>query len=139
MRHRFCIPSEGSRRSRWPPRSWVVLEMEEWPDLVVRLVRHQMDFMIDPVIRFEVQPEEVAIMVRLEPSGNGLELESIGSKPAERQPVDQQDIQPRRSPERLGFSDKPPVAGPFRDVEWAQYSSRACGTRLYRLEVVGRA
>jgi extradiol dioxygenase family protein len=62
------------------PRYALFLEMDAWYELAERLVWHEVAFIIEPSIRFEGRPEEEAIMVLLDPSGNGLEFKSVRTR-----------------------------------------------------------
>ena len=59
------------------PHFGVVLEWDQWQELAKRLQGMNMDFVIDPYIRFEGQPAEQATMFFLDPSGNALEFKSF--------------------------------------------------------------
>jgi extradiol dioxygenase family protein len=59
------------------PHYGVVLEMKEWRELVERLKRHCVEFVIEPSIRFKDRPGEQATMFLLDPSGNALEFKSF--------------------------------------------------------------
>jgi extradiol dioxygenase family protein len=59
------------------PHCGVVLEMKEWGELVERLRRHRIEFVIEPSIRFKDRPGEQATMFLLDPSGNALEFKSF--------------------------------------------------------------
>jgi extradiol dioxygenase family protein len=59
------------------PHCGVVLEMKEWGELVERLKRHHVEFVIEPSIRFKDRPGEQATMFLLDPSGNALEFKSF--------------------------------------------------------------
>jgi extradiol dioxygenase family protein len=59
------------------PHCGVVLEMKEWGELVERLRRHHVEFVIEPSIRFKDRPGEQATMFLLDPSGNALEFKSF--------------------------------------------------------------
>jgi extradiol dioxygenase family protein len=59
------------------PHCGVVLEMKEWGELVERLRRHGVEFVIEPSIRFKDRPGEQATMFLLDPSGNALEFKSF--------------------------------------------------------------
>jgi extradiol dioxygenase family protein len=59
------------------PHCGVVLEMKEWGELVERLRRHCVAFVIEPSIRFKDRPGEQATMFLLDPSGNALEFKSF--------------------------------------------------------------
>ncbi len=55
----------------------VVLTMEQWEDLTERLKQKQIDFIIEPHVRFRDQPGEQATMFFLDPSGNALEFKAF--------------------------------------------------------------
>ena len=55
----------------------VVLPMEEWEALKVRLEGHQIKFLIEPYIRFKGEVGEQATMFFFDPSGNALEFKSF--------------------------------------------------------------
>jgi extradiol dioxygenase family protein len=59
------------------PHFGVVLEIEQWRELRDRLVEAQVQFVIEPYIRFEGQVGEQATMFFLDPSGNALEFKSF--------------------------------------------------------------
>ena len=59
------------------PRCGVVLELGVWRKLVDRLVRYDVDFIVEPFVRCEGHPSEEAMMVLHDPSGNGLEFKSF--------------------------------------------------------------
>ena len=59
------------------PRAGVILEPTEWDQLAERLVRHQLDFMVEPTRRFRGRPNEESLMIFLDPSGNGLEFKCL--------------------------------------------------------------
>jgi extradiol dioxygenase family protein len=59
------------------PHCGVVLEMHAWQALAERLRRHQVQFIIEPYIRFQRQPGAQATMFFLDPSGNALEFKSF--------------------------------------------------------------
>ena len=59
------------------PHFGVVLEMGLWKELSERLKRHQINFLIEPYIRFEGQPGEQATMFFKDPSGNALEFKAF--------------------------------------------------------------
>jgi hypothetical protein len=51
--------------------------MDEWRRLADRLQAANVDFVIEPTIRFEGQPGEQATMFLLDPSGNALEFKAM--------------------------------------------------------------
>ena len=59
------------------PHYGVVLDYDEWHRLAERLKRFNIDFVIEPYIRFERQPGEQATMFFLDPSGNALEFKAF--------------------------------------------------------------
>ncbi|MAJ51220.1 MAG: glyoxalase [Flammeovirgaceae bacterium] len=59
------------------PHFGIVLEMDLWKELSERLKSHQIDFLIEPYVRFEGQPGEQATMFFKDPSGNALEFKAF--------------------------------------------------------------
>jgi len=59
------------------PHFGIVLEMVLWKKLSERLKSHQIDFIIEPYVRFEGQPGEQATMFFKDPSGNALEFKAF--------------------------------------------------------------
>ena len=59
------------------PHYGVVLTMPAWRTLADRLRGHDVDFVIEPYIRFESQVGEQATMFLLDPSGNALEFKGF--------------------------------------------------------------
>lgn len=59
------------------PHFGVVLEWEAWQELSRRLTSADIDFVIEPYIRFEGQVGEQATMFFLDPSGNALEFKAF--------------------------------------------------------------
>ena len=59
------------------PHCGVVLEMKDWSALAERLRARQVEFVIEPYVRFQGQPGEQATMFFLDPSGNALEFKSF--------------------------------------------------------------
>ncbi|MCA9019560.1 MAG: VOC family protein [Planctomycetaceae bacterium] len=59
------------------PHFGVVLTMDHWNSLADRLREQQMEFVIEPYIRFVGQPGEQATMFFLDPSGNALEFKAF--------------------------------------------------------------
>ena len=55
----------------------VILEWDQWHQLADRLKAHQIEFIIEPYIRFQGQPGEQATLFFLDPSGNALEFKSF--------------------------------------------------------------
>ncbi|NNC36464.1 MAG: glyoxalase [Acidimicrobiales bacterium] len=54
-----------------------ILPWDEWHQLADRLRNHNIDFIIDPYIRFEGEIGEQATMFFTDPSGNALEFKSF--------------------------------------------------------------
>ena len=54
-----------------------ILDWKIWHDLADRLRNHNIDFVIDPYIRFEGEVGEQATMFFCDPSGNALEFKSF--------------------------------------------------------------
>ena len=59
------------------PHFGVVLPMAEWKRLAGRLSDADVDFVIEPTVRFEGQPGEQATMFLLDPAGNALEFKAM--------------------------------------------------------------
>ncbi len=59
------------------PHFGVVLEMERWEALAAKLRQHQVEFVIEPYVRFKGRPGEQATMFLFDPSGNALEFKSF--------------------------------------------------------------
>jgi extradiol dioxygenase family protein len=59
------------------PHFGLVLAMNEWKVLAKRLSAAEVDFVIEPTIRFEGQPGEQATMFLLDPAGNALEFKAM--------------------------------------------------------------
>ncbi len=59
------------------PHFGVVLTMDRWQPLADRLRERQIEFVIEPYIRFQGQPGEQATMFFLDPSGNALEFKAF--------------------------------------------------------------
>jgi uncharacterized protein len=59
------------------PHFGVVLAMDDWRELCVRLKMKGLTFVIEPHIRFQGQPGEQATMFFLDPSGNALEFKAF--------------------------------------------------------------
>ena len=55
----------------------LILDWEDWHELRDRLLEAEVNFLIDPYIRFEGEPGEQATMFVTDPSGNGLEFKSF--------------------------------------------------------------
>lgn len=59
------------------PHFGVVLTMDRWQSLADRLREHNIEFIIEPYIRFQGQPGEQATMFFLDPSGNAQEFKAF--------------------------------------------------------------
>ena len=59
------------------PHCGVVLEMTDWDRLAERLKSHNVEWVIEPYIRFAGEPGEQATMFILDPSGNALEFKAF--------------------------------------------------------------
>ncbi len=59
------------------PHFGIVLDMESWSALASRLKSHDVQFIIEPYIRFEGQPGEQGTMFLNDPSGNALEFKAF--------------------------------------------------------------
>ncbi|WP_201767216.1 VOC family protein [Rhodopirellula sallentina] len=59
------------------PHFGVVLEMEQWHQLADQLKKAEIEFVIEPTIRFAGMPGEQATLFLLDPSGNALEFKSF--------------------------------------------------------------
>jgi len=78
-------PEAAPRRSSNPvdgkevpvPHFGLVLSMDEWSALADRLQEANVDFVIEPTIRFEGEPGEQATMFLLDPAGNALEFKAM--------------------------------------------------------------
>jgi len=65
------------------PHFGVVLTMERWQVLAARLKSLDMDFVIEPRIRFQGLPGEQATMFFKDPSGNAIEFKAFNDIDAE--------------------------------------------------------
>lgn len=59
------------------PHYGVVLDWNDWEQLAEKLKAHQMEFIIEPYIRFKGEVGEQATMFFLDPSGNALEFKAF--------------------------------------------------------------
>ena len=59
------------------PHFGVVLKWEQWEALKEKLNKEQIDFIIEPYIRFKGAPGEQATMFFMDPEGNALEFKSF--------------------------------------------------------------
>ncbi|MGK7371125.1 MAG: VOC family protein [Candidatus Halalkalibacterium sp. M3_1C_030] len=58
----------------------LILEWSEWEELAERLKAENIDFVIEPYVRFKGKPGEQATMFFLDPSGNALEFKAFKNK-----------------------------------------------------------
>jgi len=73
-----ALPTTGVDGQRVPvPHFGVVLDMERFEELAVRLRSYSVAFVIEPYVRFRGQAGEQATMFFLDPSGNALEFKAI--------------------------------------------------------------
>lgn len=54
-----------------------ILEMEEWKSLAEKLKQNNIEFIIEPYVRFEGEVGEQATMFFLDPSGNAIEFKAF--------------------------------------------------------------
>lgn len=59
------------------PHFGVVLEWSQWEELADRLKSHNVEFVIEPYIRFKGEVGEQATLFILDPSGNALEFKAF--------------------------------------------------------------
>lgn len=59
------------------PHFGIILPMTEWEDLAERLKTREVEFVIEPKIRFKGEIGEQATMFFLDPSGNALEFKAF--------------------------------------------------------------
>ena len=59
------------------PHFGIVLEWQDWKNLIIRLRSTKIIFVIDPYIRFEGLPGEQGTMFFYDPEGNALEFKSF--------------------------------------------------------------
>lgn len=55
----------------------LVLSMEEWDEFVQRLRDHDVDFLVEPYVRFEGEVGEQATCFVHDPAGNALEIKAF--------------------------------------------------------------
>lgn len=58
----------------------VILEMGEWEALAEKVKAAEIEFVIEPYVRFKGEPGEQATMFFLDPSGNALEFKAFGDE-----------------------------------------------------------
>lgn len=61
------------------PHFGIVLPMDQWKAMAQRLEGADVEFVIEPTIRFEGQPGEQATMFFLDPAGNALEFKAMAN------------------------------------------------------------
>lgn len=54
-----------------------ILTMEDWKELAQKLKKNEVEFIIEPYIRFEGEVGEQATMFFLDPSGNAIEFKAF--------------------------------------------------------------
>jgi uncharacterized protein len=59
------------------PHFGAVLTMDQWNAMADKLTAAEVEFVIEPNVRFKGQPGEQATMFFLDPSGNALELKAM--------------------------------------------------------------
>jgi extradiol dioxygenase family protein len=59
------------------PHFGLVLEMAQWQRLAAHLKAQQVEFVIEPSIRFKGEPGEQATMFLHDPSGNAIEFKAF--------------------------------------------------------------
>ena len=59
------------------PHYGVVLEMCQWESLAAKLRHHNIEFVIEPYVRFKGEAGEQATMFFLDPTGNALEFKAF--------------------------------------------------------------
>ena len=59
------------------PHFGIVLPMDDWERLAERLTDADVEFVIEPTVRFSGQPGEQATMFLLDPAGNALEFKAM--------------------------------------------------------------
>lgn len=70
-------PNDVDNKSVPVPHFGVVLEWQEWQQLADRLQQADVQFVIEPYIRFAGQTGEQATMFLLDPNGNALEFKAF--------------------------------------------------------------
>ena len=59
------------------PHFGIVLTMAAWEETAERLQAQELDFIIEPTVRFKGRPGEQATMFFRDPAGNALELKAM--------------------------------------------------------------
>ena len=62
------------------PHFGVVLSMPAWQQLSNKLLRHQVEFVIEPYVRFKGEVGEQATLFLLDPCGNALEFKAFADR-----------------------------------------------------------
>ena len=77
------IPVNLVDGKRVPVQHWgVILDMAEWQVLASKLKSAQIEFIIEPYVRFKGEVGEQATMFFLDPSGNALEFKAFSDDKA---------------------------------------------------------
>ncbi|MGK7884544.1 MAG: VOC family protein [Crocosphaera sp.] len=72
------VPVNSVDGKKVPVQHWgVILEMEQWQTLADKLKDYEIDFIIEPYIRFQGEVGEQATMFFLDPSNNALEFKAF--------------------------------------------------------------
>jgi extradiol dioxygenase family protein len=61
------------------PHFGLVMPIAEWKTLAAKLEAADVEFVIEPTVRFEGQPGEQATMFLLDPAGNALEFKAMAN------------------------------------------------------------
>ncbi len=87
--HQFVIHYTGEKSNTYNnnvdghgvpvPHFGVVLSMDDWQELAIKLKNFNIKFIIEPHIRFKGEPGEQATMFFLDPSGNALEFKAFNN------------------------------------------------------------
>ena len=75
----FAVSNTGKVGDHWVPMPHfgVVLSMPDWLALKERLMERDLDFVLEPTLRFVGTPGEQATMFFLDPSGNPIEIKGF--------------------------------------------------------------
>ncbi|HEV2594802.1 MAG TPA: VOC family protein [Sphingomicrobium sp.] len=77
VRQRSTNPVDGENVP--VPHFGLVLPLPEWKKLAGKLLAADVEFVIEPTVRFEGQPGEQATMFLLDPAGNALEFKAMAN------------------------------------------------------------
>ncbi|WP_085900990.1 VOC family protein [Kiloniella majae] len=61
------------------PHLGVILEYNDWVDVAEKLKQAEIDFLLEPMVRFEGEPGEQWTMFFFDPSGNPIEIKGFKS------------------------------------------------------------